>query len=256
MEMSGRSCVACPFFFKEPTVIEELLAENGILPDIDDAMFGEAYDRCPAVQKSLIKNAVSFAYALNQRGIEPVTSTLRLGHVEQTVCHERLDWAFFAVDLRRFPIQAVFSAMVQALVAKVENVVVHVSGPVTEPFLFGCDFVSVQQVHTQAPERILELLASAGQGVCIDLAGLRLDCPRLLRPDPASYGVELLVSDSEYAAAYRAITAELRMQARTYISYGGEAGSAPVVMAERLLGCWAWDVITPDTFRRVSSTFS
>ena len=47
-------------------MIEELLAENGILPDIDDAMFGEAYDRCPAVQKSLIKNAVSFAYALNQ----------------------------------------------------------------------------------------------------------------------------------------------------------------------------------------------
>ena len=33
-------------------MIEELLAENGIMPDIGDAMFGDAYDRCPAVKKS------------------------------------------------------------------------------------------------------------------------------------------------------------------------------------------------------------
>ncbi len=244
------------FFCKESTVIEDLLAQNGIVPDIDDERLGEAYERCPAVQKSVIKNGVSFAYALAQTGSEPVLQTRRFSHVEQSIDWKRLDWAFFAVDLRRFPLPAVFSAMVQALVAKVDTMLLHVSGPLTEPLLFGCDLLSVNQIFTGDPQSIMHLIGTEGQGICIDLAGLALDCPRMVRPDPASYGVAVQTPDSDYTQAYRAVTAEATVPSRPYISYGGEAGCAPVVMADRLLGCWVWDVITPHTFRHVSYTFS
>lgn len=237
-------------------MIEELLAENGLVPDIDDDAFGEAYDRCPAVQKSVIKNAVSFAYALAQNGAEPVLQTRRFSHVEHTLRCEPLQWAFFAVDVRRFPLPALFSAMVQALVAKVQGLVVHVSGPVTDPLLFGCDFLSAHQVYTVDHRPILNLLAASGPGVCIDLAGLALDYPRTLRPDPAGYGVELRLPDSGYVQAYKTVTAEVAVQGRPYICYGGEPGDAPVVMADRLLGCWVWDMISPDTFRQSTSTYS
>lgn len=237
-------------------MIEELLAENGFVPDIDDDAFGEAYERCPAVQRSVIKNAVSFAYALAQNGAEPVSQTRRFGHVEHTLRCEPLRWAFFAVDARRFPLPAFFSAMVQALAAKVQDLVVHVSGPVTDPLLFGCDFLSAHQVFTSDHRPILKLLAEAGPGACIDLAGLDLEYPRTLRPDPAGYGTRLCLPDSGYVQAYKAVVAQTDITGRPYISYGGEPGSAPVVMAERLLGCWVWDVIDPDTFRRHTSTFS
>ncbi len=237
-------------------MIEELLAENGFVADIDDDAFGEAYERCPPVQKSVIKNAVSFAYALAQNGAEPVMQTRRFGHVEHTLRCEPLQWAFFAVDVRRFPLSALFSAMVQALAAKVQDLVVHVSGPVTDPLLFGCDFLSAHQVFTSDHRPILKLLADAGPGACIDLAGLDLEYPRTLRPDPAGYGVELRLPDSPYAQAYKAVTAEAMTTGRPYISYGGEPETAPVVMAGRLLGCWVWDVIDPDTFRRHTSIYS
>ena len=237
-------------------MIEELLAENGLAPDIDDDAFGAAYERCPAVQRSVIKNAVAFAYALAQDGVEPVMQTSRLGHVEQSLSWNRLDWVFFAVDLRRFPLPALFSAMVQALVAKVETLIVHVSGPVTDPLLFGCDFLSAHQVYTCDPGPVLKLLSASGPGMCVDLAGAVFDYPRTLRPDPAAYGVEVRLPDSGYVQAYKEVTAEVAVEGRPYICYGGEPGCAPVVMAERLLGCWVWDVITPDTFRSRTSTFS
>jgi hypothetical protein len=247
--------MACPFFCKELRVIEELLAENGFVPDIDDDAFGEAYERCPSVQKSIIKNAVSFAYALAQNGTEPVMQTRRFSHVEHSLSFERLEWAFFAMDLRRFPLPALFSAMVQALVAKVAGVVVHITGPVTDPFLFGCDFLSAHQVFTSDPQPLVRLLAGSGPGICVDLAGLDLDYSRTLRPDPAGYGIRMDIQDSEYLQAYRAVTAEVAAEGRPYILYGGEPGQAPVVMAERLLGCWVWDVISPDTFRHCTSTY-
>lgn len=237
-------------------MIEELLAENGLVPDIDDDAFGAAYERCPAVQRSVLKNAVAFAYALAQNGVEPVMRATRHGHVEQVLRCGRLDWAFFAADLRRFPLPALFSAMVQALVAKVETLVVHVSGPVTDPLLFGCDFLSAHQVFTGDPAPVLGLLAANGQGACVDLAGINPGLSRVLRPDPAAYGVEIRLPDSPHVQAYRAVTAEVATQGRPYISYGGEPGCAPVVMAERLLGCWVWDAITPDTFRSRTLTFS
>lgn len=236
-------------------MIEELLADKGFTPDIDDDALGEAYDRCPAVHKSVIKNAVAFAWALAQEGSEPVLETRRFAHVDRTVVRAPVDWAFFAVDLRRFPPTAVFSAMVQALTARVENLVVHVGGPLTDPLLFGCDLLSAGQIFTREPGPILRLLAGAGEGVCVDLAGIGLDYHRVVCPDPACYGVVLNLPESEYLQAYRNVTAETAPQPRPYIAYGGEEGVAPVVMAERFLGCWPWDVITPDTFRRISVSF-
>lgn len=226
------------------------------MPDIDDEALGAAYESCPAMHKSIIKNAVGFAYALAQTGMEPVSEIRRFSHVERSVTSERLDWAFFAVDLRRFPLTAVFSAMVQAVVAKVETVVVHVSGPVTEPFLFGCDFLSVDQIFTVDPQSLLPVLASAGQGLVVDLAGLDLDFPRVVRPDPSMYGVLVQAPDSDVLAAYRAVTADAQSRPHAYIAYGGESGSAPVVMAERFLGCWVWDVITPATFRHTTFSYA
>jgi len=237
-------------------VIEELLADNGFVPDIDDDAFGEAYDHCPAARKSVVKNAVSFAYALSQNGIEPVSQTRRFGHVEHRQRCEPLRWAFFAVDVRRFPVTALFSAMVLALVAKVQDLVVHVSGPVTDPLLFGCDFLSAHQVFTSDHRPLVQLLASSGPGICIDLAGLDLGYPRTLCPDPAAYGTQLRLPDSGLVQAYKDVVADVAVQGRPYISYGGEAGCAPVVMAERLLGCWVWDVMGLDTFRHCTSTFS
>lgn len=236
-------------------MIEELLADNGFAPDIDDDALGGAYDRCPAVHKSVIKNAVAFAWALAQEGSEPVTETRRFAHVDRTVGRERLDWAFFAVDQRRFPLPAVFSAMVQALAARVESLVIHVSGPVTDALLFGCDLLSANQIFTREPGPLLRLLAGAGEGVCIDLAGIPIAHHHVVRPDPEAYGTILNSPDSDYAQAYRAVTAETAVRGRPYIAYGGEPGAAPVVMAERFLGCWLWDVITPDTFRHTTTTF-
>ena len=182
-------------------MIEELLADRGFVPDVDDDAFGEAYDRCPAVRRSVIKNAVSFAYALAQNGVEPVLQTRRFGHVEHTQRCEPLRWAFFAVDVRRFPVTALFSAMVLALVAKVQDLVVHVSGPVTDPLLFGCDFLSAHQVFTSDHRPLVQLLASAGPGICIDLAGLELDFHHTLRLDPAAYGIQLQMPDSDFVQA-------------------------------------------------------
>jgi hypothetical protein len=42
--------------------------------------------------------------------------------------------------------------MVQALVAKVDTLLLHVSGPLTEPLLFGCDLLSVNQIFTGDPK--------------------------------------------------------------------------------------------------------
>ncbi len=237
-------------------MIEDILAQNGLAPDIDDAALGTAYDSCPAMHKSIIKNAVGFAYALAQTGMEPVSETRRFGHVERTVLDTRLDWALFTVDSRRFPLTAVFSAMVQALVARVGILVVHVAGPVTEPFLFGCDFLSVDQIFTGEPHRLLAVLAEAGPGLVVDLAGLEVDFPRVVRPEADRYGVRVQIPDSEYVAAYRAVTADAQARPHAYIAYGGEPGSAPVVMAEGFLGCWVWDVITPATFRHTTSFYA
>jgi hypothetical protein len=235
-------------------VIEELLAENGFEPDIDDDALGAAYDRCPAVQKSVVKNAVAFAWALAQEeGSEPVSETRRFAHVDRTVSRERLDWAFFAVDLRVFPPTAVCSAMVQALAARVDDIVVHVSGPVTDPLLFGFDLLSAHLLFTREHGPILDLLAGEGEGVVVDLAGMGSGYRRAVRPDPAAYGVAVDLPDSEFVRAYRDVTAETAGQPRPFISYGGQG--APVVMAERFLGCWPWDIITPQTFRRSSTMF-
>lgn len=244
------------FFPKEQAVIEDVLADNGFVPDIDDETFGEAYERCPAVQRSVIKNGISFAYAVSQTGSEPVMDVRRFSRVERVMSGAPLDWALFAVDVRRFPVQALFSAVVQALVARVGTLVVHVTGPVTDALLFGLDFVSVHDVYTGDAAAILDTLKGAGKGVCVDLAGLGLDCPRRVAPDPAGYGVEMLLDASEYVEAYRAVTAETANGARIFLSYGGESGTAPVVMAPNLLGCWCWDVIDVQTFRRISLSFS
>jgi len=235
-------------------VIEELLAENGFEPDIDDDTLGAAYDRCPAVQKSVVKNAVAFAWALAQEeGSEPVSETRRFAHVDRTVSRERLDWAFFAVDQRLFPPTAIFSAMVQALAARVDSLVVHVSGPVTDPLLFGFDLLSAHLLFTREPEPVLDLLAAEGEGVVIDLAALGCGYHRVVRPDPAAYGVAVELPDSEFVQAYKAVTADTAAQARPFVSYGGQG--APVIMAERFLGCWPWDIISPQTFRRSSTMF-
>lgn len=236
-------------------MIEDILAQHGLVSDIDDDTLGAAYESCPAIQKSVIKNAVSFAYALAQDAGEPVSETRRFSHVERRVVQERLDWAFFAVDLRHFPLTAICSAMVLSLAAKVETVLVHVTGSIPEAFLCGCDLLSVDQIFTKNPAPVLDVLLSAGQGVVVDLAGLELDASRVLRPDPDQYGVVIQVPDSEYVQAYRALTAETLPRSRPYIAYGGESGSAPVVMAERFLGCWVWDVLSPATFRRTTSMF-
>ena len=256
MKKVGRVLVGPPnFFCKERKVIEDILAQHGFMPDIDDEALGAAYESCPAVHKSVIKNALAFAHALAQTGTEPMSETRRFGHVERTVTHERLDWAFFAVDLRRFPLTAVCSAMVLAVAARVDTVVVHVTGPLPEAFLCGCDLLSVDQIFTKDAASILDVMFSAGQGIVVDLAGLDLDAPRVLRPDPDRYGVVLHVPDSEYSQAYLAVTAETLPRPRPYIAYGVAPGVAPVVMAERFLGCWVWDVLSPATFRHTTSTF-
>ena len=238
-------------------MIEEELTRYGFAPDIGDERLGEAYEHCPAVQKSIIKNAVAFAYALAQTGIEPVSECRRFGHVERQVCSEPLDWAFFAVDQRRFPPTAIFSAMVQALVAKVGVLVAYIDGPVTEPLLCGFDLLSVDQLFTRDPQGALNVLAASGRGVAVDLAGTGLDFPLVLRPDPARYGVAVRLPESEYASAYAQVTAQTAPQPHShpYIVYGGEAGDAPVVMDEKFLGCWPWDVLTPEAFRHTSVLF-
>ncbi|NLW82407.1 MAG: hypothetical protein GXY42_12170 [Desulfovibrionales bacterium] len=237
-------------------MIEDILAQKGVAPDIDDETLGAAYERCPAAQRSILKNAVAFAYALAQTGAEPVTATRRFSHVEQTVTSKRLGWAFFAVDQRCFPVTAILSAVVLALVAKVETVFVHVTGPLTDPLLCGFDLLSVDQIYTTDHRVLLEGLAAAGPGVAVDLAGLDLDFPRLVRPDPANYGVAVALPPSEHQRAYRAVTAVTTGQPRAFVAYGGEPGSAPVVMDERFLGCWVWDVITPETFRFTTSFYA
>lgn len=247
--------MACPTFLQGVDVIEDILAEHGLTPDIDDAALGAAYESCPVVHKSVIKNALAFAHALAQTGSEPVSETRRFGHVEQCVTHERLEWAFFAVDLRRFPLTAICSAMVLAVAAKVETVVVHVTGPVSEALLCGCDLLSVDQIFTHEPGPVLDAVQSGGHGVVVDLAGLDLRAPSLLRPDPDRYGVAIHLPDSDYVQAYRAVTVETLPRSQSYIAYGGEPGVAPVVMAERFLGCWPWDVLSVATFRRTTSMF-
>lgn len=237
-------------------MIEDLLSGYGIVPDIDDETLGGAYDRCPAVEKSVIKNAVSFAYALTQNGQEPVTETRRFGHVERTVETGRLNWALFCVDQRRFPLTAVFSAMALAVVARVETLVVHVSGPVTDHLLFGCDFLSVTQIHTSPVSRLLPVLLENGPGRIVDLAGLGLDVAGVLCPDPDFYGISLDLEDSEYTAAYRTVTQAAAAARHPYLSYGGEPGNAPVVLSDRLLGCFVWDVISVNTFRHILSYYA
>lgn len=237
-------------------MIEDALAARGLIPDIDDEGLGAAHERCPAVQRSVIKNAVAFAYALAQEPAETVSEIRRFGHVERRLDVGRLDWALFAVDLRRFPVTAVAAAMVQALVARVETLAVHLRGPIPDAFLVTCDVLSVDQIFTGEPGPLVACLAAAGSGAVVDLAGLDLDFPRVLRPDPADYGVRVELPDSDCVQAYRAVTADTASRPRPYIVYGGEPGSAPVVMDERLLGCFVWDVITPASFRRATFSFS
>lgn len=236
-------------------MIEEELTRHGFVPDIDDERLGEAYERCSAVRKSIIKNAVAFAYALAQTGGEPVSECRRFGHVERQVRHEPLDWAFFAVDQRRFPPTAIFSALVQALVAKVGVLVMHIEGPVTETLLFGCDLLSVDQLFTRDPQGILNVLKTSGRGLAVDLAGIGLDFPRILRPDPVRYGVAVRLPDSGYVSAYKEVAALTAPGAFPYIAYGGAEDGAPVVMEEKFLGCWPWDVLTPESFRHTTILF-
>lgn len=233
-------------------MVEEQLVEQGFPPDIDDERLGAAYERCPTVQKSIIKNAAAFAYALAQAGVEPVSDCRRLGHVERLVQSERLDWAFFAMDQRRFPATAIVSALVQAVTAKVGVLAAHISGPVTDPLLFGLDLLSVDQIFIRNPQGVLNVLAASGWGLVVDLAGLELHFPRIVRPDPARYGIIVRMPESEYVAAHAEITALTAPRTVPYISYGGNPGDAPVVMGEDFLGCWPWDVLTPETFRHTT----
>lgn len=237
-------------------MIEDLLAQAGLVPDIDDSQLAEAYETCSAQHKSIIKNAVSFTYALAQKKPEPVTTTQILGHVRETVSSEPLDWALFCVDLSRFPLPAIFSAMTMALVAKVDTLIIHVTGQVSEYFLFGCDLLSIDQIFTGAPQGLLNILSEAGRGVVIDLAGLNLEHRVTICPDPTAYGMNMDVPKSSLTQAYLEIIAPLQVKAKPYISYGGQAQSAPIVMAEQFLGCWVWDVLSLASFRHTLTNYS
>lgn len=237
-------------------VTEEILEQHGLVPDIDDNTLGVAYESCPAVQRSLLKNALAFAHVVAQAEVEPLAQSCRLGHFTQNLTHSRLDWAFFAVDVRCFPVTAIATAFTLALAAKVKSVVVHVSGPVSTGLLCACDLLSLEQIFVQDPLSLVSALQTSGPGVFVDLARLSLPVPRVLQPNPEHYGVRLLASESEYSTAYRSLTTETLPQPFPYIAYGGNAGDAPVVMAERLLGCWLWDVLSPSTFYRTTSIFT
>lgn len=237
-------------------MIEDLLARKGLLPDIDDRQLAAVYERLGSVEKSLVKNAVSFAYALAQNGVEPVSQSRRCAHVQETRSTTRLDWALFTMDVRRFSVGALFSAVVLALVARVENVLLHVSGPVIDALLFGCDLLSVDQIFTADPRLLVEALREAGPGVCLDLAGLDLGLPRVICPDPADYGLAVRLKKSVPLTAYAAMNALTKPQTPAYLVYGGKAGAAPVVMTEDFLGCFVWDILDVDSFRHCSLSFS
>lgn len=237
-------------------MIEDLLAQAGLVPDIVDDQLAQAYETCPAPHKSIIKNAVSFTYALAQNQPEPITTIQALGHVRETLTCEPMDWAFFCIDLSRFPLPAIFSALTLGLVAKVEAIVIHVTGQISDYFLFGCDLLSVDQIFTGSPQAILRILSGAGRGVIIDLAGLNLDYRSVVCPDPNRYGVIIDLPESELVQAYRAVSALVRIQSRPYICYGRQAESTPIVMAEQFLGCWVWDVLSLSTFRHTLASYS
>lgn len=238
-------------------MVDEYLQGAGLVPDIDDVTLGGAYEACPAVERSLIKNCISFTYALHQTGREVQSVSERFSHVGRTVNSDRLDWAFFAVDERIFPLPAVFSAMVLALVAKVETLVVYVRGPLSRSFLVGCDLLSIQQIYTSRAEQLVSTLEHVGRGVVVDLAGLELSPTMMIRPRPENYGVAVDLPENEFVAAYRTLTEHFVPTARhTYLCYGGKEGSAPVIMADQFLGCWQWDSISYDSFRAVSTIFS
>jgi hypothetical protein len=237
-------------------MIEDNLAQAGLLPDIHDELLAQAYEICPALHKSILKNAVSFTYAVAQRGPELVARTQILGHVREIVQSQPLSWAFFCVDLSRFSLPAIFSAMTLSLVAKVETIVVHVTGQVSDYFLFGCDLLSVDQIFTGSPQAILNVLSQDQKGVVIDLAGLNLDFAPTFCPDPLNYGVVMDLPQSAQVQAYLEVTAPVQVQGRPYISYGGQPESAPLVMAEEFLGCWVWDILSLHTFRHIRTTYS
>lgn len=237
-------------------MIEDILVEHGLVPDIDDNALGAAYEACPPEQRAMIKNGIAFAYAVAREEGEMLAATRETEHVRHETHSAPLDWAFFAVDQRVFALPALFSAMTLALTAKVGTVVVHVGGPVTDPFLVGCDVLAVDQLFIRSPQRIVDVLRASGRGIVVDLAGLDLSCPSCVRPDPSRYGVTVRVADTRFADVYRAVTALTRPQTETYLVYGEPSGDAPVVLHERFLGCWLWDVLTCHTFRHVTHRFS
>jgi hypothetical protein len=235
------------FFARTPSD-RGLLADNGFTPDIDDDALARPTTAAPAVNKSLIKERVAFAWALAQEGSEPVSETRRFAHVEP---HRRPRppglGLFRPWTCGGFPPTAVSLAMVQALTARVESLVVHVGGPSRTRCCFGCDLLSAGQIFTREPGPILSLLAGAGEGVCVDLAASASTTtassvpirPPTACPEPAPVRVP---------QAYRDVTAETAPQARPYIAYAARRRGARG-HGRTLPGCWPWDVITPDTFR-------
>lgn len=241
---------------------EDILLSSGFIP-VDDERIGLGYETCPLHYKSLIKNAVSFAYALAPKDIEPVECQRQISHVREHSRTSRCDWALFILDEQRFPVPAMLSALVPALVAKVDTLIVASVAPCSPALFFGLDVLGVDQIfETHSPDELASCLVAHRPGVILNFSDQPLAAHRHAHSfAPQHYPCTAQVAlSTELLAAYHDLfaSAHTTPDQPVYLAYIDSllTHQPRYSLSAPLLGCWIWDNISPDTFRFVHTNFS
>jgi len=236
--------------------MEDYLKRLGLAPSVSDADLAQAYEAVPAPEKGLIKNAAALAYLVWRPWTMVPHRVVDWGSVSLEETARPAHWALFLYHPQRFPILALTSAVVAALMARVPHVIVVAQPPVDRALLFALDFLSVPLLYHADRVHVAELIAAlgaVGEGPIIDL-GLG-GVPATLRFCPEDYMVVDTLPPSPQAEAYGRVMGSLRhtdpgARAQWYLAYGADPAvvAARYHLTGRLVGGWPWDRLSPEDF--------
>ncbi|GAB1410763.1 hypothetical protein MASR1M90_19170 [Desulfovibrionales bacterium] len=241
---------------------EDILLASGFIP-VEDERIGQGYETCPLHHKALIKNAVSFAYALAPKDMAPVEHLRQMSHVREHTQAISCNWALFVFDEQRFPVPAMLSAVVPALVARVQTLIVASVRPCSPALFLGLDLLGVDQVYeTPQPHDLAACLHAHEPGVILNFSAqpMPTHCSvQSFAPEHSACTLHAALSPDQLAA-YHDLFACVHTEPDqpVYLAYADQPlASAPrYTLSVPLLGCWVWETIHPDIFRFFRTSFS
>ncbi|WP_320008392.1 hypothetical protein [Maridesulfovibrio sp.] len=146
---------------------------------IEDEIFGEAYEATLPPQRAWLKKTIAQVYSVNFPEAPSKTWNVNTwrGGFETEVSTAPLEWALMLLDRKSVSPVRILSALVPALAAGVKTVLVAFSGEgeISKPVLAGFELAGQEYVVKLPQEKVEELIAALVHcdvdGAVLDLRG-------------------------------------------------------------------------------------